>query len=244
MARSAAFARGGQRHLQRTQRSGTRARHRLGGISSLRLGSKSPRNPIIPRPDLAAVFRVKPAERSVASSCLDSIPPKLFIHAMAESWDPELLSAILKSSAPGLDKASHDPAFPLLSPAAADNIRTTSPSSTAGCVLRIFQNLLDHDESVQAAADNLGSLISRHCTEDSEDATLLWGAICQRAETWPAAKTSMLCDLVVELAKLSYALPAYPYDTDEPVQGTSSLSELPGFGQELVGRMQGQTKCP
>lgn len=51
-----------------------------------------------------------------------------------------------------------------------------------------------------------------------------------------------LADLVVEMAKLPYDLPAYPHAADEPVQGTSSFQELPGFGLELVGHLQGKTR--
>lgn len=161
---------------------------------------------------------------------------------MAASWDPEVLSAILQSSLPGLDRASHDPAFPSLSSTDADDIRTTSPLSTEGRMLRIFQDLRVHSTSLHKAAEHLGPLVSRHCAVENAEAVLLWGAICHRAEIWPHNEIHTLCDLVVELAGLSYPLPAYPYHTDEPVQGTSSFLELPGFGHELISHMQGQSR--
>ena len=159
---------------------------------------------------------------------------------MAARWNHEQLSAILSSTRPGLSRASVDPLFPNLSRADEEAIRDVDPSSTKGRILCTFQDLLTHRINPRAAADILGSLTSAECsTSENRDASMLWGALCHRGETWPEAELGILADLVVELARLSYPLPEYPYDTDEPVQGTSSFVALPGFGHELVGHLQG-----
>ncbi|KAI4662515.1 hypothetical protein J4E81_000131 [Alternaria sp. BMP 2799] len=159
---------------------------------------------------------------------------------MAARWNHEQLSAILSSTRPGLNRASVDPLFPSLSRADEEAICDVDPSSTEGRILCTFQDLLTHRINPRAAADILGSLTSAHCSSSTpHDASILWGAICHRGETWPEAELRILADLVVELARLSHPLPEYPYDTDEPVQGTSSFVDLPGFGQELVGYLQG-----
>ncbi|KAH6872522.1 hypothetical protein BKA58DRAFT_456110 [Alternaria rosae] len=162
---------------------------------------------------------------------------------MAARWNHEQLSAILSFTRPGLDRASRDPLFPTLSCADEEAIRDIDPTSTKGRILCTFQDMLTHRITPRAAADILGSLTSAECSSYTpRDASILWGAICHCGETWPEAELRILADLVVELAKLSYALPEYPYDTDEPVQGTSSFLDLPGFGHELMGHLQGP-KC-
>jgi hypothetical protein len=109
-------------------------------------------------------------------------------------------------------------------------------------MLCTFQDLLTHRTSPRAAADILGSLVSTECSSTNDDASLLWGAICHRGETWPEAELGILADLVVELAKLPYALPVYPNEGDEPVQGSSCFTALPGFGHELMGHLQGENR--
>ncbi|CZT17838.1 uncharacterized protein RCC_03674 [Ramularia collo-cygni] len=161
---------------------------------------------------------------------------------MAETWDPEELSAILDSTQPSLSQAEHDPTFPSRSQEYEDMIRAITPSSPEGRIIRTLQGFLEDKLDTKTAADILASTMSRQCSSESRDACSLWGQICRRGETWPEQKLVRLGDLVVEMAKLSYALPAYPYDSDEPVQGSSSFKELPGFGQELAGHLQGP-KC-
>jgi len=158
---------------------------------------------------------------------------------MAARWNHEQLSAILSSTRSGLNRASVDPSFPNLSRADEEAIRDVDPSSTEARILCTFQDLLTHRINPKTAANILGSLTSAHCSSSIPcDASILWGAICHRGEIWPEAELRILADLVVELARLSYPLPEYPYDTDEPVQGTSSFVDLPGFGNELMGYLQ------
>lgn len=159
---------------------------------------------------------------------------------MSEDWDTKELSAILTSMKPGLNQASHDPAFPSLSQEYVDRVRATAPNSTQGLIIRTLHDLLSDKVQAKTAADTLASAVSLQCAAENCESDGLWGPICHCGETWPEVKLARLGDLVVEMAKLPYPLPAYPYDTDEPVQGTSSFEELPGFGHELVGCMQGQ----
>jgi hypothetical protein len=104
-------------------------------------------------------------------------------------------------------------------------------------MLCTFQDLLTHRTSPRAAADILSSLTSTECSSTNDDASLLWGAVCHRGETWPEAELGILADLVVELAKLPSTLPAYPNEGNEPVQGSNCFTALPGFGHELMGHL-------
>lgn len=161
-------------------------------------------------------------------------------YKMAETWDPEELSAILESIQPNLLQADHDPTFPLRSQECENTLRAIAPSSPEGRSIRTLHGLLEDKLDTKTAADILAFTMSRQCSSESCYASELWGNICLRGETWPEQKLARLADLVVEMAKLSYALPDYPGDSDDPVQGSSSFKELPGFGHELVSRLQGK----
>jgi hypothetical protein len=111
---------------------------------------------------------------------------------MASRWNHEQLSVILSSTQPSLSRASINPSFPSLSRRDEDFIRDTDPSSIEGRMLCTFQDLLTHRISPRAAADILGSLTSTEFSSMNYDASLLWGAICNRGETWPEAELGIL----------------------------------------------------